>query len=81
MRSDPPGDFDGCGPNGGPGSDVLGVVATQSGDAVTVAVWMAEPPPASASQFSFAVVAEAVHQSGESQRMMYEVHDGKTELG
>jgi hypothetical protein len=81
IRSDPPGDFDGCGPNGGPGSDMLGVVATQTGDAVTVAVWTAEPPPASASDFSFAVVADAVRQSGESQRMMYEVHNGQMRVG
>jgi hypothetical protein len=81
MRSDAPGDFDGCGPNGGPGSDMLGVVATQPGDAVTVAVWMAEPPPASASEFSFAVVAQGVHQSGESQSMVYEVHNGQMRVG
>jgi len=81
IRSDAPGDFDGCGPNGGPGSDVLGIVATQTGETVTAAVWMAEPPSASASEFSFAVVAEAVHQSGESQRMMYEVHDGQMRVG
>jgi hypothetical protein len=81
IRSDAPGDFDECGPNGGPGSDVLGVVATQTGDTVTVAAWMAEPPPTSASQFSFAVVAEGVHQSGESHRMMYEVHDGQMRVG
>jgi hypothetical protein len=42
---------------------------------------MAEPPPASASDFSFAVVAEGVHQSGESQKMMYEVHNGQMRVG
>lgn len=83
RRTDIVGDVGACGspPGSGPGADVLGIVAGQDGDFVTVVVWMAQPPTTSATQFSFSVVLKVTFVSGDVKFFVYEVHNGNYRIG
>ncbi len=81
IRPDPAGDFAGCGPSDAVGADILGVAAGQEGNRVTAAVWMAQPPTVSDTQFSFAVRTTAIRYDGSHRVMGYEVHGGQYLIG